>query len=56
MELWRRWRGRNSDEGRRYYTVKPAVRWRIALLYVGLAVALAVGMDATHLERDFSDV
>ena len=56
MELWRRWRSRNSEEGRRYYTVKPSVRWGIALVYVALAVALAVGMDATHLERDFSDV
>jgi Zn-dependent protease len=56
MELWRRWRSRHSEEGRRYYAVKPSVRWGIALVYVALAVALAVGMDATHLERDFDDV
>ena len=56
LELWRRWRGRNSEEGRRYYTVAPRTRWGIALVYVALAVALAVGMDATHLERDFDDV
>ena len=56
LELWRRWRERNSEEGRRYYSVSPSVRWGVALVYVALAVALAVGMDATHLERDFSDV
>jgi Zn-dependent protease len=56
LELWRRWRGRNSEEGRRYYAVPPRTRWGIALVYVALAIALAVGMDATHLERDFSDV
>jgi Zn-dependent protease len=56
LELWNRWRSRNSEEGRRYYAVKPSTRWGIALVYVALAVALAVGMDATHLERDFDDV
>jgi Zn-dependent protease len=56
LELWRRWRSRHSEEGRRYYAVPPRTRWGIALVYVALAVALAVGMDATHLERDFDDV
>ena len=28
----------------------------VAGVYIGLALALALGMDATHLERDFSDV
>jgi hypothetical protein len=36
--------------------VKPSVRWGVALVYVALAVGLAVGMDLTHLERDFDDV
>ena len=56
FELWSRWRSRGSEEGRRYFSVKPSVRWGVALVYVALAVGLAVGMDATHLERDFSDV
>ena len=34
----------------------PATRVAIAAVYLGLAAALAVGMDATFLERDFSDV
>jgi hypothetical protein len=36
--------------------VRPRDRALTAAVYVGLAVLLAVGMDATHLERDFSDV
>src|SRR4051812_2332091 len=56
FELWQRWRARKSPEGRRYYQVKPATRVAVALVYIGLAVALVGGMDATHLERTFADV
>jgi Zn-dependent protease len=56
LELWHRWRARKSEEGRRYYRVKPAIRVAVAVVYLGLAAALAVGMEATHLERTFDDV
>ncbi len=56
METWRRWRERKSPEAQAYHRVRPATRAAVAAVYVGLAVALAMGMDATHLARDFSDV
>src|SRR3954462_11721562 len=56
METWRRWRTRKSPEAREYNKVKPATRAAVAAVYIGLAVLLAVGMDATHIARSFSDV
>ena len=55
METYRRWKGRKDPEQQRFHTLKPRTRAGIALVYVGLAIALAVGMDATFLERDFDD-
>ena len=56
LETWRRWRQRKSPEAREFHRVRPATRLAIAALYLGLAGALAVGMDATFVERDFGDV
>jgi Zn-dependent protease len=56
LETWRRWKQRNTPEARAYGKVRPATRVAVAAVYLGLAAALAVGMDATFLERDFSDV
>jgi Zn-dependent protease len=50
-ETWRRWRTRRSPEGLRFHEVSPRTRFAVALVYVGLAVALALGMQATYLER-----
>ncbi len=55
FETWRRWKARNTEEGKRYRQVRPGQRVAVAVTYVGLAVALAVGMDLTFVERDFSD-
>ena len=55
LETWRRWRDRKSPESREFHRVPPRTRVAIAALYLGLAAALAVGMDATFLERDFGD-
>jgi Zn-dependent protease len=55
-ETWRRWKARNSPESREFHRVRPATRAAIAALYLGLAAGLAVGMDATFVERDFGDV
>jgi Zn-dependent protease len=58
LETYRRWKQRKSgEEGNpEYYRVKPAHRLLVAAVYVGLIVALAIGMDLTHIERTFNDV
>jgi Zn-dependent protease len=56
LETWRRWRERKSPESREFHRVRPATRVAVAVVYLGLAAALAVGMDATFLDRDFGDV
>jgi Zn-dependent protease len=56
LETWRRWKARNEPEAREYHRVKPGTRAAVAAVYIGLAALLAVGMDATFLERDFDDV
>jgi Zn-dependent protease len=56
VETWRRWRARNTPEAREFHRVRPATRLAVAAVYLGLAAALAVGMDATFVERDFGDV
>jgi Zn-dependent protease len=56
LETWRRWRERKSPEAREYHRVRPGTRVAVAAVYLGLAAALAVGMEATFLERDFGDV
>jgi Zn-dependent protease len=58
METWRRWRLRRAggEEQQAYYRVAPRHRLLVAAVYVGLVVALALGMDATHVPRDLSSV
>jgi Zn-dependent protease len=56
LETWRRWRDRKSPESREFHRVPPATRVAVAVVYLGLAAALAVGMEATFLDRDFGDV
>jgi Zn-dependent protease len=56
LETWRRWQARKSPEAREFHRVRPATRVAVATVYLGLAAALAVGMDATFVERDFGDV
>jgi Zn-dependent protease len=56
METWRRWQQRKSAESQRFHTVKRSTRYAVAGVYLGLAALLALGMDATFVERDFDDV
>src|SRR4051812_38606246 len=56
VETWRRWRERNSPESREFHRVPARTRWLVAAVYLGLAAALAVGMDATFLDRSLGDV
>jgi Zn-dependent protease len=55
LETWRRWKSRNSPEGRAYHRVPGRTRALVAATYLGLAVLLAFGVSETFLERDFSD-
>jgi Zn-dependent protease len=55
-DVYTRWKKRNEPGGRDYYEVSRGTRVRVALVYLGLLVALVIGMDATFLERDFDDV
>jgi Zn-dependent protease len=57
FETYRRWKNRKKGEegNAEYYRVKPLHRLLVAGVYVGLIVALAIGMDATFVERTFDD-
>ena len=52
LETYRRFKSRKDTS---YYRVPPKSRAVIAAVYVGLAVALVLAMDATHLTRTFAD-
>ena len=52
MELWNRWRMRADPEHQAYYRVAPWQRASVAVVYLGLAFSLALGMSATHIEKD----
>jgi len=51
MELWNRWRARDTPEARTYYSIAPWQRVAVAVTYLGLAAALGVAMSASHIER-----
>jgi Zn-dependent protease len=51
-ELWSRWRTRDTPEARTYYSIPPWQRVAVAVVYLGLAAALAVAMSASHIDRD----
>ena len=55
LETWRRWKQRNTPEGRAFHRVTPRTRAAVAVVYLGLATALAVGMDVSFLDRELSD-
>jgi Zn-dependent protease len=54
IETWRRFKTRKDPGQQAYYRVKPATRAAIGVTYVGLAIALVLAMDATHLVRTFA--
>jgi Zn-dependent protease len=55
FETWRRFKTRKDPAHQAYYRVAPRTRFLIAAVYIGLAVALVLAMDATHLARTFGD-
>jgi Zn-dependent protease len=48
-ELWRRWKTRNTPEGRAYHKISLRHRVMVGLVYVGLVVVLALLMAATYV-------
>jgi Zn-dependent protease len=55
FETYRRFKTRKDPTQQAYFKVPPKTRLLIAAVYVGLAIALVAGMDATHLTRTFSN-
>ena len=51
METWRRWklRGTRSIEQAAYYRVAPRHRVLVGAIYIGLIVALAIGMHESQI-------
>ena len=52
LELWRRWQERGTPQAQAYYRVKTWQRVVTGVVYGGLVVLLALGMSATHVERE----
>jgi Zn-dependent protease len=51
LESWRRWKLRDTAEGRAYHAIRPRTRALVAATYVGLAGLLAIGVAETYLSR-----
>jgi Zn-dependent protease len=56
LESWRRWKARNTPEARAYHRVSGRTRALVAVIYLLLIAALALGVSATHLPRGLADV
>ncbi len=56
MQTWQRWQQRKtrSIEQAAYYRVSRQARLGVAVVYVGLIVLLAIGMDGAYLSRTIS--
>jgi Zn-dependent protease len=51
LETWRRWKQRNTPEGRTYNRVPARTRSLVAVTYLSLAALLAAGVAETYFER-----
>ena len=56
LESWRRWKNRNTPESRAFHAIPTRTRVLVAVVYLGLAALLAVGVSETFLEKSFDDV
>ena len=51
VELWRRWRNRNTPEARKYHEMEPMQRLTVGFVYFGLIALLGLGMAATYVDN-----
>ncbi len=56
IESWRRWKARHSPESVAFHDIPTRTRVGVAVVYLGLAALLAVGVSETFFERSLSDV
>ena len=49
IELWKRWKSRNSEEGKEYYKVPARQRFAIGSVYLGMILLLGLFMSMTYL-------
>lgn len=56
FESWRRFKARNTPESQAYHAIPARTRMLVAVVYLGLAALLAVGVSETFLEKSLSDV
>lgn len=52
-ELYRRWRGRNSEASKVYFALQPDQRVKIGTAYVALVAVILIGMHWTYAQRHF---
>src|SRR3954451_15891905 len=52
FQMWERWQNRHHPERQAFYRIKPWQRIVVAIVYIGLAAALGIAADLTHLQRD----
>ena len=52
-ESYRRWKSRNLPQNRTYYAIPGRTRAIVAVVYLGLAAALSVGVAETFVSRGF---
>jgi len=55
-ETYRRWKDRNTPEAQAFHDIPRRTRILVAVVYLGLAALLAVGVSETYFERSLSDV
>ena len=56
LETWRRWKARKTPEAMAFHDIPPRTRLLVAVVYLGLAGLLALGVVETHFERTLDDV
>jgi hypothetical protein len=54
LELWRRWRSRNSPVSRAYYSLLPQQRLTIGIVYISLVAVTIYGSHVTYVARSFN--
>jgi Zn-dependent protease len=56
LESWRRWKARKTPEARAFHQIPTRTRVLVAIVYLGLAALLAVGVTETYFARGLGDV